>query len=315
MTPAGKTRVLAVVGPTASGKTAAGVALAKRFGGEIVSADSMQIYDFLSVSTARPTEEEMCGVPHHLVGFLQPTEEYSVARYLDDARRVITEIRSRGHLPILVGGTGLYVSSLLDGIRFAEEKSDPAVRERLRREAERDGNDAMLARLRTIDPEYAKSMHPNNLGRILRALELYETTGVTMTEQRARSRETPSEYDPVMIGLDFDKRENLYDRINRRVTQMVQDGLVGEARAFYARFPDQKTAAQAIGCKELLPYLRGEGTLDSCLERLRMETRRYAKRQRTWFRRDSRVRWFCPDTFSSQQELLDAIFAYVGDML
>ena len=308
-------RLLAVVGPTASGKTAIGVDLAQRFGGEVVSADSMQIYRFLSVSTARPTEEEMQGVPHHLVGFLDPDESYSVARYLEDARRVIQEIVSRGKLPILVGGTGLYVSSLLDGIRFAEEEQDPALRERLCREAETLGNEAMLSRLRAIDPAYAETMHPNNLGRILRALELYETTGITMTEQRRRSRETPSEFSPVMIGLDYRDRQKLYDRIDRRVTLMARDGLVEEARAFYARWPDPGTAAQAIGCKELLPYLRGEGSLEDCLDRLRMETRRYAKRQRTWFRRDARIRWFYPDEYADSEALRTAVRTYAEDTL
>ena len=308
-------RLLAVVGPTASGKTAVGVDLAQRFGGEVVSADSMQIYRFLSISTARPTEEEMQGIPHHLVGFLDPDESYSVARYLDDARRVIGEIASRGKLPILVGGTGLYISSLLDGLRFAEEEQDPALREKLYREAERYGGKAMLERLREIDPAYAETMHPNNLGRILRALELYEKTGVTMTEQRRRSREAPSGYAPVIIGLDYRDRALLYDRIDRRVAQMEQDGLIEEAKAFYARWPDPKTAAQAIGCKELLPFLRGECSKEACLDRLRMETRRYAKRQRTWFRRDARVRWFYPDDYADREDLLTAVRAYVTELL
>jgi len=308
-------RLLAVVGPTASGKTAVGVDLAKAFGGEVVSADSMQIYRALSVSTARPTETEMQGVPHHLVGFVDPDEPYSVARYLADARRAIDEIVSRGRLPILVGGTGLYVSSLLDGLRFAEEERDPALRAALYAEAKRAGNAAMLARLAAIDPDYAATLHPNNLGRVLRAIELYESTGVTMTEQRRRSREVPSAFSPLMIGLDFAERSALYARIDRRVDAMVRAGLIEEARAFYEVWPDPQTAAQAIGCKELLPYLRGESELAPCLDRLRRETRRYAKRQRTWFRRDGRVRWFFVDAYADVPALAAAIRAYVSENL
>ncbi len=310
-----KIRLLAVVGPTASGKTAVGVDLALRFGGEVVSADSMQIYRFLSVSTARPTKEETRGVPHHLLGFVDPDESYSVARYLEDAGREIREIVSRGRLPILVGGTGLYISSLLDGIRFEEEEQDPALRERLRKEALALGGEAMLEKLRAVDPAYAGTLHPNNLGRIIRALELYEGAGITMTEQRRRSREQPSPYDPLMIGLDYRDRSVLYGRIDRRVSRMERDGLAEEARAFYERWPDPKTAAQAIGCKELLPYLRGESPLSECLDRLRAGTRHYAKRQLTWFRRDRRIRWFYPDDYKNSEELFEEIGQYVRNNL
>jgi tRNA dimethylallyltransferase len=217
---------------------------------------------------------------------------------------------SRGKLPILVGGTGLYVSSLLDGLRFVGEKTDPALRAALLEEAEAVGKEEMLRRLSEIDPEYAKNLHPNNLGRVLRAIELYRSTGVTMTEQLRRSREIPSEFDPIMVGIDYADRQTLYDRINLRVSLMAKRGLVEEARAFYERYPQQGTAAQAIGCKELLPYLAGEEPLEPCLDRLRMETRRYAKRQRTWFRRDERVKWFYPDACSPNgliQDVLDYI--------
>ena len=308
-----RTRVLAVVGPTASGKTKLGAELAERFDGEIVSADSMQIYRFLSISTARPTEEEMRGVPHHLIGFLDPDESYSVARYLEDARRTIGEIVSRGKTPILVGGTGLYVSSLLDGIHFSEEKSDPMLRSALQKEAAAVGGEEMLRRLSEIDPEYAAGLHPNNMGRVLRALELYCSTGITMTEQRRRSREIPSEFDPLMIGVDYADRQKLYDRVHLRVEQMVRQGLVEEAKAFYEKFPNAPTCAQAIGCKELLPYLRGESPLETCLDRLRMETRRYAKRQRTWFRRDERIRWFYPDIYPDEGSFLRDVAAFVEE--
>ena len=310
-----KTVILAVVGPTASGKTKLAVELAKKFNGEVVSADSMQIYRYLSVSTARPTEEEMQGVPHHLIGHVGPDEEYSVARFLDEARTAINDIVSRGKLPILAGGTGLYVSSLLDGIRFADEERDPSLRERLQNEAKELGNEAMLQKLAEIDPEYAKTLHPNNSGRVLRALELYISSGVTMTEQRERSKLVPSEFVPIMVGIDYDDRQKLYDRINRRVGLMCENGLVDEAKGFFEFYKDTKTAAQAIGCKELLPYLEGEVPLDDCLEKLRMETRRYAKRQRTWFRRDERVKWFYPDLEEDENSLFEKVFEYVSQRL
>lgn len=310
-----KIRLLAVVGPTASGKTALGVRLAEELNGEVVSADSMQIYRFLSISTARPTEEEMHGIAHHLIGFVSPDESYSVARYLEDARNAISDIVSRGKLPVLVGGTGLYVSSLLDGIRFSEEKSDPALRLSLQREAAEKGAQAMLDRLNEIDPEYAATLHPNNLGRVLRALELYLSSGVTMTEQRRRSREIESEFDPLMIGVDFLDRQKLYDRINLRVTQMMQQGLLEEARAFYEKYPSSDTAAQAIGCKELRGCLDGTESQEDCLERLRMETRRYAKRQRTWFRRNERVHWFYPDAYRKNSDFTEDVLSYVRQNL
>ena len=278
-----------IAGPTASGKTAVAVGLAKRIGGEVVSADSMQIYADVSVGTARPSLEEMAGVPHHLLGFLPLHESYSVARYVEDADAVFSEVLTRGHTPILCGGTGLYIQSFADHLIFTQEESDPDLRDRLQREADTLGGAAMLARLATVDPETAARLHENDLNRIIRALEVYYTTGHTIAEQVAASRQAPSPYRPYLFVLNFHDRDMLYDRINRRVEQMMANGLVDEAARVLAQDP-RATVLQAIGYKELLPYLSGEVSLDEALEALKRGTRHYAKRQLSWFRRmvDSR---------------------------
>lgn len=309
-----KIPVVAVVGPTASGKTQLGVDLALRFGGEVVSADSMQIYRGMTIATAKPTSAEMQGVPHHLIDFLPPEEGYSVARYVGDAKTAIADITARGRLPILVGGTGLYIDALLGGIRFSEESGAPELRAQLYSEAAQRGNEAMHAMLADIDPEYAAGLHPNNLGRVLRAIELYRATGKTMSEQLKSSREKPSGYAPVMLGLKFSSRALLYARIDRRVDAMLDQGLLDEVQAFY-RAHHPKTAAQAIGCKEFLGYLNGEKTLSQCTEDLKRETRRYAKRQLTWFKRNAQISWLNRDDFDSYEALLDQAVRIVSDGL
>ncbi len=296
--------VLAVVGPTASGKTGLGVGLALALDGEVVSADSMQIYRGMRIATARPTAEEMQGVPHHLIGTVDPRERYSVARYLEEASAAIRSVRARGKLPVLVGGTGLYVDSLLEGIAFQGERTDEALRRSLAEEADRLGNKAMLDKLAEIDPQYAATLHPNNRGRVLRALELYRSTGITMSEQLRLSRQNPSPYRVLRLGLTFENRQELYDRIDRRVDRMMQEGLLEEVRDFY-RLYDPKTSAQAIGCKEFLPYLMGEEPLVFCVERLKRETRRYAKRQLTWFRRNPETIWLVRGGETGDDQVLE----------
>ncbi|MCL2056768.1 MAG: tRNA (adenosine(37)-N6)-dimethylallyltransferase MiaA [Oscillospiraceae bacterium] len=280
--------VLVVCGPTASGKTKLAVQLAIRLGGEVVSADSMQVYKGMDIGTAKPTTEEMCGVPHHLIGIIEPETPFSVADYVTLAQQAICDIRARGKLPVLAGGTGLYISSLIDNIRFAQIKSDPDLRKSLEDFAENHGNEALWGRLNENDPELAAKLHPNNRGRIIRAVEVYETTGVNMSEHLRLSRAEPSPYVPFMLGLTFSRREILYERIDRRVDEMIKSGLVEEAREFAAR---GKTSGQAIGYKELQPYFAGACTLDEAVENIKRETRRYAKRQLTWLRRDERIRW------------------------
>lgn len=296
-----KQKILVVCGPTASGKSDVGILLAKEFNGEVVSADSMQVYIGLDIATAKPTIEEMQGIPHHMISVVQRDEKYSVAAYLNDARRVIADIHSRGKLPIVVGGTGLYISSLVDNITFDEEESDGSVRQRLASLAEKIGNAAMLGKLREIDPVTAENLHENNLNRIIRALEVYETTGKTLSEQKVLSKRNPSPYDCLMLGIDFDDRQCLYDRINQRVDIMLNQGLLEEAKNAYDNNDLGVTSAQAIGVKELIPFFEGKCDLSSCVEKIKQETRRYAKRQLTWFRRDERINWiFCDNTTNSE---------------
>ena len=286
--------LLVIVGPTASGKTRLSIELAKAMDGEIISADSMQTYRTMNVGTAKPTLEEQQGIPHHLIDCLEPEESFSVAQYADAARRIIDQINERKKLPILAGGTGLYINTIVDNITFSPAPSDEALRQQLREKARQEGNGAVLELLRKIDPQTAASLHENNLGRVIRAIEVYKTTGLTMTEQVRRSRENPSPYDVCILGLDYRDRQALYQRIDLRVDMMLRDGLVEEAKQVLAR-QLSSTAAQAIGYKELRGYLDGTCTLDEAAENLKKETRRYAKRQLTWFRRDKRVHWIYCD--------------------
>ena len=297
--------VLAVVGPTASGKTALAVELAKRLGGEIVSADSMQIYKGMDIASAKPTEAEKQGIPHHMMDFLPPETPYSVAEYVKAARACILEIYKRQKLPILVGGTGLYVDSLLTGTRFIETETDFDLRARLETEFDALGGEKMLEKLAAFDRDSAARLHPNNRKRIIRAFEVYTLTGKTMTEALAASREKPSPFTPCYIGIAYENREILYDRINRRVDIMLENGLLAEARAFFQGTPD--TAAQAIGYKELKPYLDGVLSLDEAVENLKRATRNYAKRQITWFKRNPQIHWIYADTCSKQALLAQAI--------
>ncbi len=297
--------VLAVVGPTASGKTALAVELAKRLGGEIVSADSMQIYKGMDIASAKPTEAEKQGIPHHMMDFLSPETPYSVAEYVKAARACILEIHKRQKLPILVGGTGLYVDSLLTGTQFIETETDFDLRARLETEFDALGGEKMLEKLAAFDRDTAARLHPNNRKRIIRAFEVYTLTGKTMTEALAASREKPSPYTPCYIGIAYENREILYDRINRRADIMLENGLLAEARAFFQGTPD--TAAQAIGYKELKPYLDGVLSLDEAVENLKRATRNYAKRQITWFKRNPQIHWIYADTCSKQALLAQAI--------
>ncbi len=276
-----------VCGPTASGKTRLAVDLAKIFDGEIVSADSMQIYKGMNIASAKPTEEEKSGVPHHLMDFLEPTESFSVADYVVMARKAVAGINERGKLPIICGGTGLYINSLIDNIEFDDTGSDPAYRAELAVLAEEKGVSYLREMLMKIDPQCAAELHENNRKRIIRALEVYHLSGKTMTQLKAESRRNPSPYNPCMMMIDH-PREVLYERIDRRVDMMIQAGLEEEAREFFAH-DDYITAAQAIGYKELRPYLEGRSTLDECVAVLKAETRRYAKRQLTWFKKDGRI--------------------------
>ncbi len=282
-----------VVGPTASGKTALAIALARALDGEIVSCDSMQIYRSMPIATAMPTHDERERAVHHMIDFLSPDEEYSVARYCKDAGEVIADIAARGKMPILAGGTGLYADSLLEGVHFEEGERNDALRAELNLRAESEGNLKLLEELRKIDPDYAARLHQNDRKRILRALEIYYSTGVRMSEQLAESKLGGSPYDPIWIGITYSDRQKLYGRIDRRVDLMSEQRLVEEARA--ALLSCKGTAAQAIGHKELMPYFNSQATLEDCLSRLKQQTRRYAKRQLSWFRRNENIHWIYAD--------------------
>ncbi len=295
--------LVVILGPTGSGKTALSVKLAKKFNGEIVSADSMQIYKQMQIATAKPTPEEMEEIPHHLVDFLDCSESFSVADYVEKAKKEIFEIHSRGKLSFLVGGTGLYITSLVDNISFREIVSDPKLREDLQRRLETEGGGALLSELREFDPETADILHPNNGNRIIRAIEVYQLTGITMSEHQRISRKEPSPYRLCMLGLSAKNRQVLYDRINHRVDYMMENGLLQEAEEVLSH-PEMKTALQAIGYKELKGYFNGSCSLEEAVQTIKRETRRYAKRQLTWFRRDKRIHWLFLDELSGK-ELFD----------
>lgn len=299
-----KQPLIVVAGPTASGKTALGVSLAEEYGGEVISADSMQIYKGLDIATAKPTAEEMRGISHHLISVVDMGASFSTADYVRLAKEKISEISARGRLPIIVGGTGLYINSLIDNINFDNAETDGSIRKRLTEEAERLGNEAMHRRLAELDPDTAEAVPPQNIVRVIRALEIYELTGMKFSEYKKVNRGENSDYNVCMIGLNFHDREKLYQRINDRVTVMAENGMVEECRAVYDN-ERLGTACQAIGYKELIPYFRGEDTLENCLDKIRQSSRRYAKRQLTWFRRDNRINWFFMDDFYKLYEFME----------
>lgn len=301
-----KLPLLVVVGPTASGKTSLSVHLAKELDGEVISADSMQMYRGMNIGTAKPSAEEMDGVPHHLIDILDVEETFSVADYTALARPIILEVGGRGKLPILTGGTGLYISAITDHIQFSPIPSDEALRESLRKKAEEEGPEAIHRILQQCDPESAAAIHPNNLGRVIRAVEVYRLTGVTLSEYNRRSREKPSPYRLCIIGLTCRDRQVLYDRIDRRVDRMIESGLLEEAKTILSQKNLSRTAAQAIGYKELRGWFLGTESLERSVERLKQESRNYAKRQLTWFRREKAARWLMIDDFADENALFAA---------
>ncbi len=299
-----KPRVLGIVGPTASGKTWLGVELAKKYGGEVISADSMQIYKGMNIASAKPTNEEMQGIPHHLIGFLDRDISFSAADYVRLANEKIADVLNRGKLPIVVGGTGLYIDSLLENVRFSEGGSDEEYRRELYGIAELNGNEALHSRLAEIDPEAAEGIHPNNLVRVVRALEVYHVTGRKFSELKKESRTIESSYDSLIIGLNYRDRQKLYEKIELRVDDMVCRGLAEEACELYEN-GGMKTAANAIGFKEFIPFFRGEESIEACIDKIKQETRRYAKRQLTWFRKNPRIQWIFLDEFNKKNKILE----------
>ena len=282
-----KIPLLVVVGPTASGKSAYAIKKALETGGEIISGDSMQIYRGMDIGTAKPSVEEMCGVPHHLIDIADIDEPFSVAKFVELASSAINDIASRGKLPIIAGGTGLYIDTLIMGTKLSATEDDPELRERLFKEAETIGNDALHAKLAEVDPESAKAIHPNNLKRVVRALEIYYKTGLTKTEQDKKSREAESIYSPHTVYIVPSERENIYDRIDKRVDIMFEHGLEKEVRSLYEQgLRDTPTASQAIGYKEFYSYFDGLCDINAVKAAICANTRHYAKRQLTWFNRN-----------------------------
>ena len=296
-------KIICVVGPTASGKTALAVELAKELDGEVLSCDSMQIYRGMDIGTAKPTQEEMQGIPHHMIDICDPTEDFSVSRYCQLATPILDGILSRGKTAIIAGGTGLYVDSLIRGNDFAPI---PATghREKLEQRMETEGLEALLSQLKAIDPEAAERSQ-GNPRRIIRALEVYYETGETITAHNLKTQAIPPRYQPVWIGLDFAKRQDLYDRIDKRVEIMLEMGLLEEIRTLLSSgIPESATAMQAIGYKEFVDALAGRASLESAIQQVQQSSRRYAKRQLTWFRRNERMHWIVRESGMSASEIL-----------
>ena len=288
-----KPDILVICGPTASGKTALAVALAQRFGGEVVSADSMQVYRRMDIGTAKPTQSEQRGVPHHMIDVVEPEENYSVARYVADAVPIVDGILARGKLPIIAGGTGLYIDHLVAGRQFAPFQPDSGLRPQLQARARQEGLPALYAQLVQVDPDAAGSIHPNDEKRIIRALEVFLSTGKPLSQHDRESRALPSRYTPLTIVLNFAQRPHLWERIDRRVDQMMAQGLEGEVRALLeSGIPPDCTAMQAIGYKELAAAIRSGLPVQSGAEEVKLRSRQYAKRQLTWFRRNKEANWF-----------------------
>ena len=309
-----KPKILAVVGATASGKSSLALELAKAFDGEIICCDSMQIYKQMNIGTAKPTKEEMSYVPHHLFDFVSPSDNFSCADYVALAEKTADEILARGKLPVFCGGTGLYLDRLLCGTDFESMEIDEDYRREMNEYAERYGNEALHALLCEFDPESAQAIHPNNVKRVIRALEIFKTSGKTKSELDRESRKTEGKYDCVQIGLKYNDRENLYERINLRVDKMLADGLLSETEMLEREgvFEKNLTAAQAIGYKELLGYIRGEKSYGEAVEDLKRATRRYAKRQMTWFSAHGDVSWIDADEKSFAQILAEAKEIYLN---
>ena len=285
-------QIVCVVGPTASGKTKMGVAIAKRFGGEVVSVDSMQIYRGMTVGTAAPTAAEMEGIPHHMIAVADPSESWSVARFVDAADACIQDILRRGKLPVLVGGTGLYLDALVRGNSFAEGQAGTEVRLALQKRMTEEGAAVLLEELRSIDPDAAEKLHLKDEKRILRALEVWQETGKTMTQHNRETQAVPPRYEAVYIGLDFENRDDLRARIDRRVDIMVEKGLLEEVRELLSSgIPRTATALQAIGYKQFLAVEEGRATVEEAVEEVKLRSRQYAKRQLTWLRRNEAIHW------------------------
>ena len=297
-----KRPLVIITGPTASGKTALSIELAKQIGGEIISADSMQVYRHMDIGSAKVTKEEMDGVPHHLIDVLDPSEEFNVVRFQEMARKAMEEIYERGKIPIIAGGTGFYIQALLYDIDFTETDENNSIREELEQKARTEGASVLHAMLKEIDPESAEAIHENNVKRVIRAIEFYRQTGKKISDHNRQEREKSSPYQFLYYVIDL-PRELLYSRIEQRVDQMIEQGLVEEVKALQAMgCTRDMVSMQGLGYKEILDYLNGQLTLDEAVYVLKRDTRHFAKRQLTWFRRERDVRWLELETFAGSRE-------------
>lgn len=298
--------LIVVAGPTASGKTGLAIDIANYTGGEIVNADSMQIYRYMDIGSAKPTKEERAKAVHHMIDFLEPDSEYSVADYTEDAHKVIADIVSRGKMPVMCGGTGLYINSVVNDVSFGEVETDYNLREELRKAAEEKGGEYLIEMLREFDPISAERLHPNNLKRVIRAIEFYKLTGVPISEHQEETKKQKSRYNPLMMCIEWD-REVLYDRINKRVDMMLEGGLIDEVKKLRDMgYTKDLNSMQGIGYKEVMDYLDGKYTLDETVEIIKQSSRRYAKRQMTWFRRDERIHYLpSGNAFGEAKSLID----------
>ena len=302
-----KQKLICIAGPTASGKTALSIALAKLLDTEIISSDSMQLYRGMDIGTAKPDMAERDGVVHHMFDVAEAGETFSVARYQQMADACAQDILSRGRVPIVCGGTGLYLDALIDGSTFSGDETNLEAREKYNAIAREQGAHALHEMLRAVDPESAERIHENNVKRVVRALEVYEQTGMTIGEMNAKNKRPEPKYDAILFALCPTERQTLYDRIDRRVDQMVEMGLLEEARCLLEEGRLTGTAGQAIGYKELVPYLQGEALLSDCLDTLKRASRNYAKRQLTWLRRDARVNWIYYDSAEEFPAILQQV--------
>ena len=306
-------QIITIAGPTASGKTALSILLAKEMDGEIVSCDSMQVYKDMDIGTAKPTPEEQEGIPHHMLSVAEPWEDFSVSRYCAMADPIVEDILRRGKSPIIVGGTGLYMDALIRGNAFAPCPSTGR-REELEALAASQGIEAVIERLRAVDPESAARLHPSDQKRIIRAMEVYLETGMTITEHNRKTQEIPPKYHPIRFALTDRQRQTLYDRIDRRVDTMVEAGLIEEIQGLLARgIPEKCTAMQAIGYKEFVAALHGACSLEEAAGQVKQSSRRYAKRQLTWFRRNPENIWLIREDGQTSMEILDSARQYLRD--
>jgi len=309
-----KDRLVVLIGPTAVGKTKLSIELAKKLNGEIISGDSMQIYKGMNIGTAKIKEHEMEGIPHHLIDLKNPSEEFSVAEFQKLARKAIASITKRGKMPMIVGGTGLYIQAVLyDDYQFSDIQSDPEIRKELENFLHEHGNLALYERLQEIDPDSAERIHPNNARRVIRALEIFYKTGKKMSEH-IKTHEANERYHTAIIGLTMD-RDVLYQRIDKRVDEMIEEGLIEEAKSLYDSGVRGVQSAQAIGYKELYDFFDGKASLAEAIETLKKNTRRYAKRQLTWFRNKMNVKWFDMTPPVSMEEKVSEIFHYIAGKL